>query len=102
MNRNIARAVLAAAVAAAGAAAYAAKGSVENDALAIAQAKTTLAQAIAAAEQHAGGRAAKAEYEHARQGGFFEVEVVAGSKVFDVKVDADKGTVVSSTEDHND
>ncbi|MFO1291891.1 MAG: PepSY domain-containing protein [Rubrivivax sp.] len=102
MNRNITLAVAAFAFAATAAVAYAAKAAVENDALAAAQAKVTLVQAIAAAEQHAGGKATKAEYEHAKQGSFYEVEVMAGSKVFDVRVDADKGTVVSSTEDRND
>jgi uncharacterized membrane protein YkoI len=29
----------------------------------------------------------------------YDVEVRAGSKVFDVKVDADRGTVIASTED---
>jgi uncharacterized membrane protein YkoI len=30
------------------------------------------------------------------------VEVVSGAKVFDVRVDADKGTVISSAEDKAD
>lgn len=85
-----------------GAAAYAAKDGTENDALAAAGAKITLAQAVATAEQHANGKASKAEYEHSKQGPLYEVEVVSGAKVFDVKVDADKGTVISSTEDRHD
>ena len=48
------------------------------------------------------GKAAKAEFEDGRHGRVFEVEVVSGSKVFDVKVDADSGTVLSSTEDKID
>lgn len=32
----------------------------------------------------------------------YEVEVVSGAKVFDVKIDADKGTVISSAEDKAD
>ncbi|MEO8123595.1 MAG: hypothetical protein ABI633_06060 [Burkholderiales bacterium] len=49
-----------------GAAAFAVE-SAANDALAIQQAKFTLTQAIAAAEQNAGGRASKAEYERSKQ-----------------------------------
>ncbi|MHB1618669.1 MAG: hypothetical protein ACYCTY_01615 [Sulfuricella sp.] len=32
----------------------------------------------------------------------FDVEVVKGKKVMDVKVDADKGTIISATEDKTD
>jgi len=106
MNRNFKRTLLAvcaaAAVGATGAVAYAAKGGVENDALAIANAGIPLAQAVTAAEQHAGGKAVKAEFEHAKQGWVFDVEVVAGSKVFDVRVDAASGAVIASSEDKND
>ena len=85
-----------------GAVAYAASRPHENDALAVAQAKISLAQAVAVAEQHAGGKASRAEYENSRQGCVFDVEVVNGAKVFDVRVDADKGTVISSAEDTAD
>lgn len=74
----------------------------ENDALAIKTAKISLTQAIAAAEQHAKGQAVKAELEQSKGKPVFEVEVVSGGKVFDVKVDANTGTVVSSTEDLDD
>lgn len=74
----------------------------ENDALAAANAKVSLTQAITAAEQHAAGKATKAEFEHGKQGPVYEVEVVSGSKVFDVRVDADKGSVISSREDKLD
>lgn len=93
--------LLAIALATVGTVAYAAK-SMENDAMAIAKAKTSLAQAVTAAEQHANGKAARAEYEHSMQGWVYDVEVVSGAKVFDIKVDADKGTVISSTEDKAD
>ena len=94
--------LLAVAIATAGTVAYAANGGMENDALAIANAKISLVQAVTAAEQHANGKATHAEYEHSRQGWVYEVEVVSGAKVFDVKVDADKGTVISSAEDKKD
>lgn len=84
---------------AAGSIAYAATGVMEPDALTIAQAKTSLIQAVTTAEQHAGGKATHAEYENSKQGWVYDVEVVNGVKVFDVRVDADKGTVIASVED---
>lgn len=102
MIRKTTLSILAATLATAGAVAFAARGAAENDALAVLQAKVSLTQAIAAAEQHAGGKAAKAEFEHSRQGPVYEVEVVAGTKVFDIKVNADKGSVISSVEDKID
>ena len=88
-------------LAAAGAMAYAAK-SMENDATAITEAKISMIQAITAAEQHASGKAARAEYESTKAGWVYDVEVVSGAKVFDVRVDADKGTVISSVQDTGD
>ena len=102
MNRYSKISLLAAAIAAAGTVAYAAQGGVENDAMAITKAKIPLAQAVTAAEQHANGTAARAEYENSKQGWVYDVEVVNGAKVFDVRVDADKGTVISSAEDTAD
>ena len=48
------------------------------------------------------GKPSKASVIPAMQGWFYDVEVVSGAKVFDVKVDADKGTVISSAEDEMD
>lgn len=94
--------ILAVAMMGAGIAAHAAKPEVD-DALAIGKAKISLSQAITAAEQHAKGKAARAEFEPSKKGGYtYDVEVVSGAKVFDVKVDADKGTVISSNEDKAD
>jgi uncharacterized membrane protein YkoI len=81
--------------------AFAAK-SMENDAMAISNAKIPMVQAIAAAEQHANGKASRAEYEQTKTGWAYDIEIVSGAKVFDVKVDGDKGTVISSTEDKGD
>lgn len=94
--------ILAISIAAAGTVAYASQGGGENDALAITRAAIPLAQAVATAEQHANGRAARAEYENSKQGWVYDVEVVSGAKVFDVKVDATKGTVIASSEDTAD
>ncbi|MCF7767299.1 PepSY domain-containing protein [Achromobacter pulmonis] len=102
MYRYTKLALLAIVIATTGAAAYAAKGSMENDALAITKAKIALTQAVAVAEQHANGKASRAEYENSKQGWVYDVEVVSGAKVFDVRVDAEKGTVISSAEDKAD
>jgi len=93
--------LLAVALATAGTFVHAESGR-RNDAAGAAPAGITLTQAITAAEQHANGRATRAELEQSRRGRVYEVEVVSGAKVFDVKVDADKGTVVSSAEDRAD
>ena len=102
MYRYTKLSVLAMAIAMAGTAAYAAKGTVENDAMAITKAKISLVQAVAVAEQHVNGQASHAEYENSKQGWVYDVEVVSGAKVFDVRIDANKGTVISSAEDTAD
>ena len=102
MHRYSKLSLLAAAIATAGTVAFAANSGIENDAMSIVHAKTSLVQAVTAAAQHANGKATHAEYEHSKQGWIYEVEVVSGAKVFDVKVDADKGTVISSAEDKAD
>ena len=94
--------LLALAIAATGAVAYAAKGGFEKDAMAITKAKLSITQAITVAEQHAHGKAARAEYEDSKQGWVYDVEVVSGAKVFDVRIDANKGSVISSVEDKTD
>lgn len=80
-------------------AAVAALGGEQNDALAMPRAKVTLAAAAGAAEQHAGGYATNAEYERTRAGWAYDVEIVAGAKVYDVRVNADTGAIISSAED---
>jgi uncharacterized membrane protein YkoI len=79
---------------------YAANG--ENDALAVTGAKIDLAKAVAAAEQHVGGKASKGEYERHKGQWVFDIEVVKDRKVMDVKVDAGSGKVISATEDKAD
>ena len=102
MNRNSKLSLLAIGIAAASTIVCAATGKTENDAMAITKAKISLTQAVTTAEQHASGKAARAEYENSKHGWVYDVEVVSGAKVFDVKVDGDKGTVISSTEDKAD
>jgi uncharacterized membrane protein YkoI len=71
----------------------------QSDASAIDKATVSLAQALTQAEQHAHGRATRAELEWTQQGPVYDVEVVGGGKVFDARVDAVKGSVTSLVED---
>lgn len=101
MNRKIYRVVLAALAATAIGSAYAAE-SAGNDALAVSGAKISLTQAVAAAEQHVGGQASQAEYERENGQWVFDVEVIKGQSVMDVKVDPTSGQVIASAEDKAD
>ena len=101
MNRKIYRVALAALATTAIGSAYAAE-SVENDALAIAGAKISLTQAVAAAEQHVGGKASQAEYEREKGQWVFEVEVVKDKSIMDVKIDPMSGQVIAAVEDKAD
>jgi uncharacterized membrane protein YkoI len=102
MKRKLYSTLLAGLVAIAVGGAYAAQSAKENDALAIASAKIDLTQAIAAAEQHIGGKAARAEYERSKGQWVFDIEVVKGTTVMDVKVDAANGKILAATEDKTD
>lgn len=74
-----------------------------NDAGPIASAKVSMDTAVRVAEKHVQGKAVRAEYEAQKGGGWvYDVEVKTGAKVFDVKIDAEKGTVLASTEDTAD
>lgn len=94
--------VLAIAAAMTCAAAYGSAHANENDALAVVATKISITQAIAIAEQHVKGKAARAEYENTKQGWAYDVEVVSNGRVFDVRIDANKGKVLSSLEDQVD
>jgi len=101
MKRKFHLAALAALSAAAIGSAYASKA-MENDALAVEVAKIGLAQAVSAAEQHVGGKASRAEFEKHKGRWVFDVEVVNGKKVMDVKVDPTSGNVIAAAEDKAD
>ena len=102
MKQRLAAAIVVTVVAAAiGGVAYGARAS-ESDVLAFAKARISLTQAIAIAEQSVGGKAAKAGFEHTSQKRTYEVEIVKDGKVMDVKVDADTGNVISSSDDDDD
>lgn len=84
--------------------AYAAR-TMESDVLAIEHTKIDLTQAITVAEQHIGGKASRAEVEKHQGHWVFDIEVVQGKKVMDVKVDSTSGKVIAASEDkldHND
>jgi len=78
---------------------YAAHHGIDKEVFAIQKAKVSLIQAVSTAEHHVNGKAISAEFDHTRQGWVYEVEVVSGTKVFDITIDADKGSVISSEED---
>jgi uncharacterized membrane protein YkoI len=98
---TLALAALALISAAAGVSVYAA-GDAGNDARTIPNARFSLAQAVTAAEQHVGGTASKAEVEPHGGKLVYDVEVVKGPQVFDVKVSPDQGTVIAATADKAD
>jgi Peptidase propeptide and YPEB domain len=101
MNRYCKLSFLVVALAAVGSVAYAAKA-IENDAMTITKAKISLVQAVTTAEQHLKGKATRAEYEQDKQGWVYDIEVVSEANVFDVKVDATTGKLMSSVEDNAD
>jgi len=101
MTRYSKIAALALALTTAGTVAHAAAGGA-NDALSVANAQIPLSKAVTTAEQHVGGKASRAEYEDTKQGWAYDVEVVSGKQVFDVKVDARTGAVLASTADKAD
>jgi uncharacterized membrane protein YkoI len=96
--------IMAAGVATAGGLAYAHQSGVQrNDAITdLANARMTLVQAVAIAEQHVGGRASHAELENENGRLVYAVEVSNNTGTIDVKVDASDGTVVSAQADHED
>ena len=99
MRRNhVLAALVALSAAAAFGGAYAASDSA-NDALPVLDAKVGLAQAVVAAEHHEGGKASRAEFERHDGKWVFDVEVVRGNAVRDVKVDAKTGKVVAASPD---
>ncbi|WP_416269365.1 PepSY domain-containing protein (plasmid) [Burkholderia cepacia] len=102
MYRYTRLSVLTVLVAAGVAAAYAENGDGEIAAMSIVHAPVTLAQVATAAELHVHGKASRAEYENSRQGWVYDVEVAGDGKAYDVRVDANKGTILASTVDSAD
>ena len=73
-----------------------------EDARALADAKITLTEAIAAAEAHTNGKAFEAQIEDDSFSPEFEVGIVTGNTVYEVRVNGETGEVISSREDHDD
>jgi len=74
-----------------------------NDAAAAASVRVPMSAALATAEQHMQGKAVRAVFEAGKGArGVYEIEIATGAKVFDVRIDADKGTVISANEDRVD
>lgn len=72
------------------------RGDAGNDAAALASTKVTLQQAIATAEQQAGGRAVSADIKQERGAARIEVEVAGPQGVKTVLVDAQSGQVTAT------
>jgi uncharacterized membrane protein YkoI len=102
MNRFFASSVVAVALAGTGASTLAAKAAKAEEAQRAPVPKISLAQAIATAEQQGQGRATRAEYEQSKGAWIYDVEVLSGTKVLDIRIDPHKGTVLSSAEDKAD
>ncbi len=74
----------------------------QHDAVALAQAKISLTQAIAAAERQANGNAIRAELEDENGKLVYGVEIMNGDKSTDVKVDIATGGILSAQADQAD
>jgi uncharacterized membrane protein YkoI len=74
----------------------------QNDALTTPPAQISLAQAISVAEQYAAGTASRAELERDDDQWVFDVEVINGPKVMDVKVDPQSGKILTAKLDKAD
>ena len=72
----------------------------DNDAVAeLAATKVSLLEAVAAAQTQSGGRATQAELETEDGVALYEIELVVGNKVKQLKVNAVTGAVVASEAD---
>jgi uncharacterized membrane protein YkoI len=77
----------------------------QHELTALANAKTSLSQAIAAAEQETGGKAVETGVEHQEGPLAYEVEIAKGNTFQKVLVDLDSGKVIKVTPgeaDHED
>ncbi|MCA8900412.1 MAG: PepSY domain-containing protein [Hyphomonas sp.] len=73
-----------------------------DDARALSGAKISLIEAIQAAEAHTNGAAFDAQIEDDSFSPEFEVGVVAGNTVYEVRIDGETGNVISAREDRDD
>lgn len=86
-----------------GALALAATPVVDKDVVAakagLAAAKISMPQAIATAEAHVAGQAIGVELDDKRNRGVYEVEVLTGDQIMEVKIDSRDGKVISAKVD---
>jgi uncharacterized membrane protein YkoI len=68
----------------------------QREAQVIAGAKTSLASAIAAAEQQSGGKATEASLENAKDSPVYEIKLANGDKTQTVRIDVNTGKVASA------
>lgn len=73
-----------------------------EDLKAAAQAKISLVQAIESAQKHQGGTAIDASIDDDSFSPTYEVSVVKDAKLYDVRVDAVTGGILSTREDMDD
>lgn len=79
--------------------AFAEKNDEAQEAQALAQAKVTLVEAIQIAEKRAGGRGIDASLDDESGFKLYEVEVLTGGNVENVRIDAQTGKVAKVTHD---
>lgn len=77
-------------------------GTEKDEAAALTHAKVSLIQAVSAAEQDVQGKAVRAELEEEHGEWIYEVEVVNGNGVTNMKVDSLDGKVLSRKADRED
>lgn len=65
----------------------------------LSEAKISLSEAIVKAQTRANGTAVSAEMDRRLGKAIFEVEVISGGRLFDVKLDAVDGSVIDVKED---
>lgn len=68
----------------------------------LSEAKISITEAIATAQTRAEGTAVSAELDRRLGKAVFEVEVMSGARLFDVRLDAETGNVIDVREDLND
>lgn len=80
---------------------YASSGENENakEVSAVLSAKTSVSQAIAAAEQQTGGRAMKVDVGHEKGGYQYEIKIVSKDKVSEVFVDPASGKITRTDDE---
>lgn len=71
----------------------------DSDALQIGDAKISMTQAVAAAENRVGGKVARAEYGRYKGQWVFDIEVVKDKNIMHVKVYPTNGKVIAAIQD---